>query len=824
MRIFLLTESIRKNYGVDRVVLEMYRYLSRKHKTSIVVLSGDPTFLRSQNVEYYDLGQLNAQSLEDYDNKASSAAVKLITWLVKEEKESVVVISHGWPFISVPNFTKTLKSRNYFIDYGTTPAELKTSFNILNLRDLRARNLRNFSQVIPISEYVKSSETISCVDSDRITVNYLGTDHFLHFKNASIKKKNQIFLLGRFESNYKGGHLFHNLVTELQKPYPGIIGVHLGDSQNDSRGLIRGLGILGDEDMAFELQSSRFAVSMSSWEGFNLPIAEAESLLTPTFCFATTAHFEVLQIKGHLCSSLEDMVHKISVCDCEKINLQPLIAWEKSNERLTAIISENEITKNRIRVLLIDVTNSILDSQNSGVIRVTRQLVKHLNNCNELIILPLFHDTQSYCVAENLGFLSYYGGPKFEESAVWRRFKGKSIEHTINALENENLLSEIDIGFLQTEVYFDGNCSERLRKLPNEISKRIIFMHDIIPILRPTVVSERVVNGFNDYFSSQKFFSKVLASTEYQRSLFIDNGIEARRISVIPYGGEISGERNITDEHKSSVEELKTQAPVKLLMISTFEPRKGHIELIEKLSYINDSKISSELVELTLIGGRYGGAPEFEAELRDNLSSKKWIRNLGLVDDTQLEKELGRADALVYASEIEGFGLPILEGALKGKSVIVRKDDCFLHFEGFPGIHLVDFNNREFENLILKLVEDKQYLNEFRLNTEDIAHRKLLNLYSWDNFAKSILGEFFPNSAFSFWKPDMTQLMRSDGVSIWSQQSHKNLADHRGIIKGFFNYKFVQKLLRYGYKHRSHLHLYRLPLRIQITLFRLLKK
>jgi glycosyltransferase involved in cell wall biosynthesis len=73
------------------------------------------------------------------------------------------------------------------------------------------------------------------------------------------------------------------------------------------------LGAPSDADLLGVLRDVEVGISVSLWEGFNLPLAELQYLGRPVFAFNLAAHPEVVVAPGQLCHAPEDMAGK--VCD-----------------------------------------------------------------------------------------------------------------------------------------------------------------------------------------------------------------------------------------------------------------------------------------------------------------------------------------------------------------------------------------------------------------------------------------------------------------------------------------------------------------------------
>ena len=103
-----------------------------------------------------------------------------------------------------------------------------------------------------------------------------------------------------------------------------------------------------------------------------------------------------------------------------------------------------------------------------------------------------------------------------------------------------------------------------------------------------------------------------------------------------------------------------------LLFVSTLEPRKNVVGVLRAFRLLVEWGYQGELVMV----GRWGWRTE---AIRDELESSlvhDRIRHLDYVDRPQLAALYGGADALLFPSWLEGFGLPMVESMACGTPVI----------------------------------------------------------------------------------------------------------------------------------------------------------
>ncbi len=780
MKIFLLCEKLTANYGVDRTVKELYNRLSKSHEVFVITERIAKLELNRNRENFYEIGTTENLGLIDHDKQASKKALRLINSLFPDSLEKIAIVSNGWPFISISNLVSpNANIETIFIDYGCVPLTRENSISQLALRELRETSVSNFTKVAAISKYIWDSETSYLAVNDEQEIMPLGADHVLQYQKFDLEKKNQIFFLGRYEEGYKGAQHFKALVNELRRSDPEIVGVHTGISNQGDPKTITGLGLLSDEELFTEIQQSKYAVSLSVWEGFNLPVAEAETLGVPTFCFSIGPHPTVIREKKHLSVSIKEMAEKIGSCKCSSEVNELIWTWDKSADFLLNLISEETIPKETNQILFVDVTNTLRDSGNSGVVRVNRKMLSAMNRL-EISCIPIEHDGWEFRVPVELGYLGLNGGPNFQNSVLWQKLKGMTIDDSIDLIETIHNYKNLEIGFLIIEVHYDQNIVERISNLPEKITKKLVYIHDLIPITNPEYVSSSIAEKFINYLKAVKLFDEIVCSTEFQRSIIEKFGFEEKQITVIPYGAF------------NSKTELKERTPIdfakriQILMVSTVEPRKGHLDVIDAFASVNEALESDKQIDLILIGNMYEEKSNYHLEFERRLSQYSWIKYLGNVPDEILLQWMETVDFQIYGSEIEGFGLPVLESVLTEKNIVIRKLPCFEHFKNYPYVHLVDFDNMELISFLKKIqagvgIRELEQENLSKISLEDVR-----KIHDWEIFSIKLLDRFFPKVQFNVIGESSDHSFEGSSF-LWKGSNSHSYTIRKLIVIRFFN-------------------------------------
>jgi len=188
----------------------------------------------------------------------------------------------------------------------------------------------------------------------------------------------------------------------------------------------------------------------------------------------------------------------------------------------------------------------------------------------------------------------------------------------------------------------------------------VVSVHDLSFILRPELYRGRL-NAWHARTltrRSARRASEVLCGTQTVRSQVIERlGVPAERISVVPYGVASSLAAVATPPTAG-----RPEVPF-VLFVGTWEARKGLLSLAAALEEVNRVETRVRLV----LAGRPGWGAETAVE---RLVRASWVDTVRDPDDARLAELLHEALALVYPSEMEGFGLPVAEALAAGCPVV----------------------------------------------------------------------------------------------------------------------------------------------------------
>lgn len=774
MHILICNERFLFRFGVDRVLIILGKGLKDLgHTVSIMANKYDKNV-----VESFASQIIEVPTADDYLNSNEYTA----KWLEQNwsrhfnpDNKPDVVLLGGWPFFSAINFFKKAGIKTVFMDCGAVPLEGFSGGGKIvqeKLRRLRKQFLPELSLIIGISEFIVSSQskidTENKVPAKKIL---LGADHMemtvwdsndLNLSKSSGNKadllkplKSQgekiILNLGRWEPDcYKNSDASFDVMRQILKSFPNCVLLILANPDDieiphDLKKSILPIGFPDDKELQAIMNQADLGISLSLWEGFNLPIAEMQILGRPVLAFNIGAHPEVIIHPWYLCKNNIEMADK--ACDIlrgkeldaavkEKSleNFRNYFKWERViheyNSILKELISKNNEPLHEKISLIIDVTNAARDPANSGVIRVTRRVSREFQRYSDPIFVVWNPEDNRYVFPTKKEFqiLGQYNGPVLsDKNRISPDDHRIALDDYLVHLNNESTKWLV---FTETLDESYGRVVRRYAR-NHGINLAAIF-HDAIPVLFPEFIKdEKIRNNHSHYMTGLAECDVIIPNSDYSSSCldkyWKDNDIHGCNLSPNLLPGEFAG-----FERTQKIEGSELNK-VNILCVSTLEPRKNHKKLINACLRMQEKHPELDWT-LTLVGNRYAGAFDIADYVQDVSKKNPRIKWLGVVDDSTLHQLYQEATFTVYPSITEGFGMPILESIWHGKACICYQKGVMSELAAEGGCLTTDvLDENKFSNDIYRLATDRELL--LKLSNEAITRK----IKTWDDYACSFI-------------------------------------------------------------------------------------
>ncbi len=267
--------------------------------------------------------------------------------------------------------------------------------------------------------------------------------------------------------------------------------------------------------------------------------------------------------------------------------------------------------------------------------------------------------------------------------------------------------------------------------------KFIVTVHDLILFHYPTV-RNTTLNKFIYWFkllvyhmvirSTVRRSNLIIAISKFTKNDLINTlQTPSQKIKVIYEGAEfnLSKECNTPEKQKSAF--LKKYGIIKpyLLYVGNAYPHKNLERLVLVFKQLVQNGFDKQLV---LVGKNDYFYQRLKKFIQNNKVKQVVITDY--IDDVDLEKLYRKAEAFVFPSLYEGFGLPPLEALIYGLPVISSNKSSLPEILGNQVRYFNPESEKEMMEAILK------YSQQVKINKADIVGLK--EKYSWQKMAKEI--------------------------------------------------------------------------------------
>lgn len=728
-RVLIANERFLARFGVDRILILLAEHLvAHGVAVSFACLRCDRAVLAGISEDIDVIPMPEGIDLLSADGHASA---HLLDRWTREPVD--VIVSGGWPFFGIAARAGREGVHGLFLDAGAVPHDgmgpgaLPTQ---RALRRLRQASLPDIATVLPISRFIRESQT----EPDRghgegVTTVLLGADHLAqvrpirdedaatHTLLAEIDALGGplIMCLGRAETEgYKNALATLDVLRGVRKTVPKahlllLVGPTPIDIPADLRDAVTQLPTVSDTALQAIMDRCALGLSPSLWEGFNLPIAEMQWLGRPVLAFAIGAHPEIVTDPWFLCTSLPEMTRKaVEILtsgvpapidlDTAAAAFRARFTWDATLKAWTRAIlatwhdgTEPAVRPGR-RLVLVDVSNSARDPANSGVIRVTRRLTAELVQDPAFDVLFVRWDSEAggyiRLSGANEPFLASNAGPRDWIGPLADAFGSPApLAELMRA--GDPASRQPPILFLP-EVILDGSAPARVGWARAHGCRTACVFYDMLPIYESRFVSPSVAEAFPNY----------LAAVRSMDALYVISGFSLRECERWHRdAGEALPERREAiwlpaqfGDHPRIRSAPPPSETIHILCVSTIEPRKNHRVLIEAFQSLRRRRPDLP-VQLNLVGNLYAGAESLARWVRVTEQADPRLVWHGILSDEDIAAQYGRAAFTVYPSLAEGFGLPIMESLWMGRPCLCHEGGVMAELAADGGCLTIDMTN-----------------------------------------------------------------------------------------------------------------------------------
>lgn len=335
MRVAIITPTFSKFSGIDRFIEQKIKKLSKNNKITVIAFKGD---IKVKDVDVVYVGAPKSPFLERMYRLFFFLDIIKIIKILNKIKKYDVVECHIYPTTIIGFLAKLLYKKKYvYYNEGIADPELfQNFFERMYLRLFILFNnitIKNTDYAFSISKFLSNELKRQTGIPSKVEYVEIDRSRFNKKVNKNIKKINKIkkrynvkgpllIYVGRI-SPHKGIHLLIKSFNIVNKSFPKakllIIGKHTFSSYTKSlKRLIKNkkniifTGFVSDQELPFYYAASDLYVTATLWEGFDMPIKEAQALGKRVVAFDIGPHKEITR-KGILVEkgNIREFAHAI---------------------------------------------------------------------------------------------------------------------------------------------------------------------------------------------------------------------------------------------------------------------------------------------------------------------------------------------------------------------------------------------------------------------------------------------------------------------------------------------------------------------------------
>lgn len=360
--------------------------------------------------------------------------------------------------------------------------------------------------------------------------------------------------------------------------------------------------------------------------------------------------------------------------------------------------------------LYLDVTELIGLRLSSGIQRVVREITRHalsIADATGRTIVPVaamggrFHALTTSGIEVVTGVASPGASPAAggvpiggnrlkQELRRWpalfgaaQRFKFRRRLASMRSVFNAAAvtITRDDTIVLLDSLWSGGGAVRAAAAARRRGARVVLVAYDLIPISHPELVSRELARAFPSAFASALAVADaVLAisrATERDVLRVFGDRLDPHRLTHFHLGHDFTPARIDAPAGAGSVP--SSAGARSYLMVGTIEPRKGHADVLDAFERLWAAGGDQRLLVIGKIGWH---AETFMARARTHPQLNRRLHLIHDADDATLATAMAQADALLMASSLEGFGLPLVEALSAGRPVLASDIPVFREIAG----------------------------------------------------------------------------------------------------------------------------------------------
>jgi len=406
--------------------------------------------------------------------------------------------------------------------------------------------------------------------------------------------------------------------------------------------------------------------------------------------------------------------------------------------------AKNRTLRYRTRIL-VDVSQTYKYNFGTGIQRVVKRIIAEWlkKDFNSPLIEPVY-----------INHGNLYRATQFTETLLGLP-EECLLEEEIIKIHPGDVLFMLDsswVNYFEFTEFFD-----EIRKCGGKI---ITAVYDLIPALFPELCDENIPEIFTKWLQSALVESDVLVCISHtiseevfkyrmKHGIGLDHKLDIEFFHLGADIPEISLESSISEEISSLTSTITSSL---FISVGTIEPRKNHSFILDAFDELWQEEDENYLVFAGKIGWN---VKDLERRIRNHPMLHKKFFFIENPTDAELEILYSHATALIIASTVEGFGLPIVEAALHKVPVIASDIPVFHEVAGEGSLYF----SLSDPNSLIDAVQQMMDLSQ----EERLALVDKIKILTWKESAQNLLNIILENR---FDKENDCEISQKKDISI----------------------------------------------------------
>ena len=270
---------------------------------------------------------------------------------------------------------------------------------------------------------------------------------------------------------------------------------------------------------------------------------------------------------------------------------------------------------------------------------------------------------------------------------------------------------------------------------PCQHRRRVMNIYDL-SFMRFPQFATTVVQGYADQICRCLAWTDLILtiSKDAKAEIVTLLGVAPERVWVTPLASRYSGQEGLDLGTAEAMQGLYDFSVPYVLFVSTLEPRKNVARLVQAFNHFKATTGSEH--HLVLIGQK-GWHYEPILETIQQSPWRQQIHHLDYLPDDWVAYFYRHADAFVYPSLYEGFGLPVLEAMTLGCPVVTSNQSSLPEVAGEAAVLVSPHDPEAIAAGIAQVVCDRTHRTHLIQQGQQQAAT-----FSWERTAKATLAAY----------------------------------------------------------------------------------